>query len=176
DQWAKGLSAEATVSYHNFGSFFEQKSKEFSYKALTPVRNEAGDIIDTTSTRYGQDSDLTFLDSFGDERSFFDVMGKLNYDTEFENSSLSTNLLFHQSSRIYDGPDNVFRRQNLAGTVHYSLLDKYFFGASASYSGNNWMRPGDRFGIFPAVSAGWLLSGEDFMDGMKFLDKLKLRA
>lgn len=164
DSWIQGLSAEAEVSYYNFGEFFESETRSYSYQSV-------GD-----GTVYGQDTDLSFSDSFGNEQRFMDVRGKLHYAGTIGRSTVKAAALFHQSGQIYDGRDNTFRRRNVAGNLHFGWAGKYFLALAASYSGNNLLPPGDRYGFFPAVSAGWLLSEEGFLREAGFLDRLKLRA
>lgn len=176
ESWIEGLSAEATVSYHNFGEFHERERRSYSYASITPVRDENDTIVDTTVTGFGQDSDLNFNDGFGNKRQFNDVVGKLNYARRWDNHTLEATALFHQSERVYDGQNETYRRRNIMGNVHLGWLEKYFFDVALSYSGNNLLPPGDRYGVFPAVSAGWLLSEEAFLQEVGFLGRLKLRA
>lgn len=177
DEWAEGLSAEASVRYSNFNNFAEQHTKDFSYKSLSPVRDQSGNIVDTTVTRLGQDTDLDYNSYFSNERVYTDFQGKINYETAFgETSTLEGTLLFHQSGQNFDGHDNTFHRQNLVGNIHLGFSGKYFVNLVGSYSGSNMLAPGNKFAFFPAVSAGWLVSKEDFMQNVTFLDRLKLRG
>ena len=175
-QWVRGLSAEATVSYNNWSVFYEQKAQNYSYEALAPVRNERGTIVDTVATQYGQDTDLNFLSSFGQQRTQSNFVAKLHYDRTFGSNTVQATVLGHQDTRVLDGQDNVFHRRNFAANVHYGRSGKYFLNAAASYNGNNILPEGDRYGLFPAVSAAWLASKEGFLKGADFLNRLKLRA
>lgn len=176
DFWIDGLSAEAAVRYHNFGEFHERERRSYSYASIAPVHDENGTIVDTTVTGFGQDSDLTFNDSFGNKRQFSDVVGKVSYQTKSDNHTLEAMALFHQSERMYDGQNETYRRRNIMGHVYLGLVGRYFVDLTASYSGSNLMPAGDRYGIFPAVSAGWLLSEEGFLQEAGFLNRLKLRV
>lgn len=176
DSFVEGLSAEGTVSYHNFGEFGERETRSYSYASISPVRDEGGNIVDTTVTVFGEDTDLSFNDSFSNKRQFSDVLGKLNYSRAINRNTVKATVLFHQSERVFDGQDNTFRRRNLVGNLHMGLSGKYFFDLSASYSGNNLLPAGDRYGFFPALSIGWLLTEEDLLQNIGFLDWLKLRT
>lgn len=66
----------------------------------------------------------------------------------------------------------------------YRLKDRYLFSVQAALDGSSRFGPegeqgiglfGTRFGLFPSVAAGWLLSSERFMAGWEKLDLLKLR-
>ena len=60
--------------------------------------------------------------------------------------------------------------------VNYKLADKYLFALSGRVDGSSRFGADDRYGFFPAVSAGWILSEERFLSGAKWLSFLKLKA
>ncbi len=62
------------------------------------------------------------------------------------------------------------------GRVNYDYKQKYLFEANLSYDGSSKFAPGNRYGLFPSFSAGWRITEEDFLNGSKWLDNLKLRA
>ncbi|MCL3782245.1 SusC/RagA family TonB-linked outer membrane protein [Prolixibacteraceae bacterium JC049] len=62
------------------------------------------------------------------------------------------------------------------GRVNYSWQDKYLFSGSLRYEGSSKFAKGNRWGLFPAVSVGWRLSEETFMQDISFISDLKLRA
>lgn len=62
------------------------------------------------------------------------------------------------------------------GRVNYTLAEKYLFGASIRRDGGSRFGPNNKWGVFPSVSAGWRISGEQFMAGLPAISDLKLRA
>ncbi|WP_460613225.1 SusC/RagA family TonB-linked outer membrane protein [Hymenobacter seoulensis] len=60
--------------------------------------------------------------------------------------------------------------------VNYEFAGKYLFQAIARLDGSGSFEPGEQFGFFPGVSAGWRISEEDFMKDNSFISNLKLRA
>ncbi|MEN5086534.1 TonB-dependent receptor [Sphingobacterium faecium] len=63
------------------------------------------------------------------------------------------------------------------GRVNYSYQDKYLFEALARYDGSSRFNQDNVWGFFPAVSAGYVISKEEFMDWSKpYLDFFKVRA
>ncbi|MBO0931976.1 SusC/RagA family TonB-linked outer membrane protein [Fibrella aquatilis] len=71
---------------------------------------------------------------------------------------------------------NPIRRQSLVGRATYGYNNRYLLEGSFRYDGSNIFGPGYRYGFFPAVSAGWVVSEESFMKGASFLDFLKIRG
>jgi TonB-linked SusC/RagA family outer membrane protein len=74
---------------------------------------------------------------------------------------------------------------NYYAGLDYSLLGKYFVSLNVAVDGSS--RFGDetkdgvtlfnnRFGVFPSVGAGWLVSSENFMSSTNGIEMLKLRA
>lgn len=62
------------------------------------------------------------------------------------------------------------------GRVNYGFKDKYLLSASIRREGSSKFGINNRWGWFPAVSAGWRISQEDFMSSVSFVNDLKLRV
>lgn len=62
------------------------------------------------------------------------------------------------------------------GKFNYAYNAKYLLSASIRDDGSSKFGKNNRFGLFPAVSAGWRLSNEDFLRNVAAISDLKLRA
>ena len=60
--------------------------------------------------------------------------------------------------------------------INYVYNDRYLFGATLRTDGSSRFTKDNRWGYFPAVSAGWRISQENFMKNISWLDDLKLRS
>lgn len=60
--------------------------------------------------------------------------------------------------------------------ANYKLDNKYLLSASARIDGSSRFGKNNRYGLFPAFSAGWILSEEKFLSSSKLISFLKLRA
>lgn len=69
-----------------------------------------------------------------------------------------------------------FRFVSYFGRVNYAFRDKYLLEASLRTDGSSRFGPGNRWATFPSVSAGWVVSDEEFLRGVSALSFLKLRA
>ncbi|TPG35398.1 SusC/RagA family TonB-linked outer membrane protein [Flavobacterium pectinovorum] len=68
-------------------------------------------------------------------------------------------------------------RESYLGRVAYNYDNKYFAEVSARYNGSFNFPSATRWGLFPAVSAGWKISEESFFNNnVKGIDQLKIRA
>ncbi len=66
--------------------------------------------------------------------------------------------------------------QGYLGRLTYNYKSKYYLDAVVRRDGSSRFAPGHKWGVFPAFSAAWRISGEQFMQNLTFLSDLKLRA
>ena len=59
--------------------------------------------------------------------------------------------------------------------LNYNYDDKYLLSASLRAEGSSRFGVNNKWGYFPAVSAGWRIKGEDFMADQDWCNELKLR-
>ena len=64
---------------------------------------------------------------------------------------------------------------DIVGSAHYSYAGKYLADFSLSGADPSLLKPGNRWGVFPSVGAGWVLSEENFMKA-PWLNLFKVRA
>ena len=129
----------------------------------------------------------------------------LNYKKEFKNHSISvlagatvqkTNIRNEQVTGLDYPSDNIttlntalsidlpstFNNTNQVGLlsylgrVTYGYKSKYLLSASYRADGSSYFAPGNKWGYFPSVSAGWVASEEKILRGVKWLNNLKFRA
>ena len=80
-------------------------------------------------------------------------------------------------SAVASGGASDWAMASFYGRINYDYADKYLFEASGRYDGSSRFVQGQRWGFFPSVSAGWVVSKEKFMEPLNdFLRFLKLRA
>ncbi|WP_379992482.1 SusC/RagA family TonB-linked outer membrane protein [Dyadobacter subterraneus] len=97
------------------------------------------------------------------------TQGYFSFDPNYMNLSTGSGTRSNYSSRSGDA------LYSLLGRVDYIYADKYLFGAVIRRDGSSKFI-NKRYGTFPAVSAGWRISQENFMKGISWLDDLKLRV
>jgi TonB-dependent starch-binding outer membrane protein SusC len=62
------------------------------------------------------------------------------------------------------------------GRANYSFMDKYLLSATFRADGSSKFSPENRWGYFPAASAAWRISKENFMENVNWISDLKLRV
>jgi TonB-linked SusC/RagA family outer membrane protein len=74
-----------------------------------------------------------------------------------------------------DGSSNQHATQTFFGRASYDYMKKYLISVNFRADGSPIFAPENRWGYFPGVAAGWVISKEEFMSGNTF-SHLKLRA
>ncbi|MDX9725993.1 MAG: TonB-dependent receptor [Bacteroidales bacterium] len=100
-----------------------------------------------------------------------DVQGKGFPTDDFNNIANAA------EATVFSSWDNGHSYLSYFARANYKLSEKYLFSLSGRVDGSSRFGVDNRYGFFPAVSAGWILSEEDFMSGIKnTISYLKLRA
>lgn len=88
----------------------------------------------------------------------------------------SLNTLDKSSQTNKDGGNELARRSYF-GRIQYDYDNKYLFEANLRGDASSRFPKDNRWGVFPAFSAGWRISEESFVkDNLNWLSNLKLRA
>jgi TonB-dependent starch-binding outer membrane protein SusC len=94
----------------------------------------------------------------------------------FSEDPLYMQLSSGESNRDNSGSGDEWSLFSVFGRVNYDLMGKYFFEVTARRDGSSKFSAANRYATFPAASAAWAVSEEDFMAGTgNWLDMLKLR-
>lgn len=83
-----------------------------------------------------------------------------------------------QSFRVNFGGDNYQETRLISdfARVNYSFSDKYLLQASIRRDGSSVFGVNEKWGYFPAISVGWRIIQEEFMNNQQLFSDLKLRA
>lgn len=66
--------------------------------------------------------------------------------------------------------------ESFFGRINYKLLERYLLTASLRTDGASVLAKGSQWAYFPSVAAGWRISDEGFMQQLRQVNNLKLRA
>ena len=141
-------------------------------------------IVYQTDGVSGLHEQMSYGEEVGRGRNWYGEFS-LNYSRSFGDHDVSALFLYNQSKKYYpetkiDGEvfymDIPTAYVGYVGRMTYAYKKRYMVDLNAGYNGSENFAPDKRFGFFPAVSAGWILSEEKFMKKQKVIDFLKLRA
>jgi TonB-linked SusC/RagA family outer membrane protein len=100
----------------------------------------------------------------------------------FSNDNLGANNIFLSNPSLLsqitfaNTPISTLRLISFYGRAQYNYNEKYLLQASLRKDGSSAFGRNNRWGLFPAVSAGWRIIGEDFMKTVPVISDLKLRV
>jgi len=131
-------------------------------------------------------STLRFDKSFTDVHNFSALAGyeAIEFKTEgfgARGTDLSANLpILSLADPASIAPIDIAnaKRTSLSffGRINYNYDEKYLLEANIRRDGSSRFMAGKRWGTFPSVSAGWVLSKESFLQSADWLDLLKIRG
>lgn len=110
------------------------------------------------------------------------VQPAITYDRTFGDHSLSAVVQMDLRYRTQNVPTSYlyaypYRHLALGGRIDYGFKNKLFVDAALSYSGSDNFEKGHRFGLYPSVSAAYVISEEPFWTNIKpVVSKLKINA
>ena len=120
--------------------------------------------------------------SEGEKREFFEW--ELHYSRAFKTHHVGGVLKYTQASKIFtqnigtDLKNGIpYRNQGIAGRFSYNWNYRYFIDFNFGYNGSENFAPKNRYGFFPSVGLGWVISNEPFFRGAtEVIQYLKLRG
>lgn len=80
------------------------------------------------------------------------------------------------NTSVNDGGGDAWARNSYLGRLNYAFNDKYLFTGTLRRDGSSRIAKANRWGTFPSIGFGWILSNEDFLKDIKDIETLKLRA
>ena len=170
-----GLKAKALFSFDRYSNSGITRSKSPTYyDPASASRNEDGSL-NLVVSEYGQDCLSTSqTKEWGNKATYFEA--NLSYSNDFGKNHVDALFLYNQ--RDYENGDAVpYRRMGIAGRASYMYDSRYVAEFNFGYNGSENFAKGKRFGFFPSVALGWLLSEEKFMEDYKdIFSKIKFRG
>ena len=122
---------------------------------------------------------LSYSESTSDDKSWY-IEARIDYSRKFGGKHAVSGLLLYNQSRDYYPSRYSWLPRGYVGWVGratYGYMDKYLVDVSAGYNGSENFAPGKtRYGFFPSLSLGYVVSQENFMKKVPWIDFLKLRA
>ena len=114
-------------------------------------------------------------------RKDLNLQAFLNYARVFnEDHDVSGMLLFNRESTTNENIGQKVPEKFMGMTLKlgYKYKNKYLVDFNAAYNGSDRFSAGHRYGLFPAIGAGWVISEEEWFRNLfeKSVDHLKIRS
>jgi TonB-dependent starch-binding outer membrane protein SusC len=162
----------SSYAFRDFTSVFQSMDKGrtwiwdnlISYALDLPNEHHVDVMVGTAAYNYAG----TFINGSNRNLIFTDLEHAwLNNATNTEGGGMMS---------VNGGPNDDDRRMSYFGRVNYNFKETYLLNVTFRRDGSSKFASNVRWGNFPSVSAGWVLSNEAFMAGTNWVSSFKLRA
>ena len=169
-----GLKMKVTFAFDTYNENFVTRGKEPDYYSVAKSRNDEGELVHSILSYGSEFLDHSSNANYGNQSTYLEAA--VTYNRTFDKHALDALFLYNQ--RSYDWGDvQPNRTQGIAGRLSYTFDRRYISEFNFGYNGSENFAKGKRFGFFPSVAIGWLISEESFMRNLQEdITKLKLRA
>ncbi|CAG5006269.1 TonB-dependent receptor P3 [Dyadobacter sp. CECT 9275] len=149
-----------------------------------PPTIPSGSYSTTNYYSWLTENTLTYSKTFADDHQLEILAGYSAQKFHQEYNSLSGSnfpddlVSWIDAAAVKNGSNNTTEWSLLSmySRFNYSFKGKYLLSASIRRDGSSRFGSENRWGAFPSVSAGWIVSDEKFMENLHSLSYLKLRA
>lgn len=190
--FAQHFTATARIGVNTSNAKFKSFSKEVYYGEGKVFNNNRSSVYQNRENfnDYTFDLFVTYDNTFAEDHNVVATLGntvfkewgnglnatgyEIPYNSwEFADISLADGLPTTKSAGSY-----VFdqRRLSYFGRVQYDFKGKYLFSGMIRRDASTKFGPDNAVAWFPSVTAGWILSKENFLKDVKNINQLKLRA
>ncbi|QIP13627.1 TonB-dependent receptor [Spirosoma aureum] len=159
---------------------YRVKNQGYGYSGLLPAE---GNTQSTYSLNWLSENTLTYDKLFGDHSlnllAGYSVQKQRDEFATVTSGSFPNDLVETLNAGVVTSGSSTATEWSMISYLaraQYNYQNKYFFTAAIRRDGSSRFGADTRWGYFPSVSAGWLISDETFMKNIKFVSSLKLRA
>ncbi len=177
NKWVKGLTVHPSLSLDIYN--VETASKGATFAVHEPIAGISPSTGNDTILfqQWGENTMQTSQSrSAAEVRRNFAYKMSAVYQRDFGIHDLYGLINFYQSRNEIRDVNQTPRRQNVGLHISDMISDKYIIEFNINRVGVTSFSKANRYGYFPAFGAGWIVSEENFMQQLDFVDYLKFRA
>lgn len=172
DRITKGLSFRGLVGYTASMSNVKLQQANFALYNLNRTTKEV--TLNPCGTCFDAPLQSIRSQTYGDMKTTIQLF--FNYGRSFKVHNVAANLIATRDLRELEGANAPFANQGLVFNFSYNFANKYFFQVNGAYNGSENYPKNKRYGFFPALSLGYTLSNEPFMQKSDWISNLKIRG
>lgn len=171
DFLTKGLSAGFRIGFDNEAEYLDANVRDFGTESVAKGWDGKADVHSPLTP----ESALTFYTDIDDVIRHLNINAQVNYDRTWNAHKLNATLFYGMDKMTQRGRNNGRAFMDIVAQAHYTYKNRYLLDFALAGSAASVLDPDDRWGIFPSVGAGWILSEEAALKA-DWLNMLKLRA
>ena len=172
----QGLSASLYGGMNFFNTLYANQNPTFA--VYEPVFNETSGLIDTVYI-HGTDKAANQYNTNNTNSDFFrqvSYYSTLNYNRSFGVHDVSATALFYNDIVTVRNELQKYVLYHTGFSANYMYADKYVAEMSLMGIGSRKLKEGSRIEMAPSFGLGWIVTEEDFMSDVSFIDYLKVRT
>lgn len=157
-----------------------------SYDAVSQTSTEGVKRSKNYALQVGSDGEsFNYINNFTDDINMIVYKGAgtsykinmqaiLSYNRTFGRHTVGATFVAQRDHWESGGGEMPYNVVGIAARATYDYDNRYFAEFNLGYNGSEQFSPAKRFGVFPAVSVGWVVSNESWLKDNNVLTNLKL--
>lgn len=177
----KGLKMRGMISVRTYNSNEVIRTYVPYLYSLDQDQSGTGQLFFNQVQEGTEYFNATTVNAYGNSKFYFE--GIAQYDrTIFDKHTLGGLLVYYQSEALNTDAGRSYlqslpkRNQGISGRFTYGFLSRYFTEFNFGYNGSERFHKDHRFGFFPSVGVGWIVSNENFFESLNpYINLFKLK-
>lgn len=179
------FKTEFSANINNYRREVYRPSTIPNSTAKVPPSNPEGTVRTKDALSWTWENTLSYNRQFGRDHELSAVLGQSMQRESLEASRITgngypndlvTTLNAATTATAWDSGREGWSLASVFARAQYNYKRRYLLSASLRADGSSRFGQDNRWGYFPAFSAGWYLSEENFLKSQTWLDALKIRA
>ncbi len=171
-----GLYVQGRFAYDHYYAASTDRNKPYALSQYVGKDAEGNDMYNLIR----EEQPMGYVENNSANRAVYNE-ASVNYERSFDKHTITGLALYNRREYIDLTAGNStanlpYRREGLAGRLTYSFDDRYLLELNVGYNGSENFPEGKRFGFFPSISGGWIVSEEEFWDTESIVNHLKFRG
>lgn len=179
----RGLALRSSINLDNADAT-RKSYVPYQVAQIAATRVPTGGLVGYKRLTFVNENTLSFIKTFAQKHNVSAVAGTSYNTFKFDNwnmgaGTFTSNDITTLNAAINNTATSSETKNVLLsyfGRVQYEYDNRYLFSASLRRDGSSKFGANTKWGVFPAVSAGWRVSEEKFMQSVEKVSELKLRA
>lgn len=191
-----GLKAKANIIYLHNGNFLKWMHKRgsfYTYDRGADLYSFAGQSVEPSSLRedhsFGTNIVQQYSLNYNKDSGGHHIGGLVMFEStlnrnkgfytkvqDFQTTIIEEMVAGDVGTAVNGSSSSSYGRTSVIGRLDYNYRDRYMIETTVRGDASSRFAKGCQWGWFPGVSAGWNIAREDFMDSVRAVDNLKIRA
>lgn len=178
--FAYGVGFTQTDAFYAVGTSTAQSNRNLPVASISKKQSD----------KYTWTTTASYDFSLKEKHNFYALLGYEIQHNQSKSTSMTNRYFPHditadkalsmmgmgENSSATSSKSTPQRLQSYFGQVNYNYDHKYLLSLTARADGTSYYAKDNRWGYFPSVSGGWVISEEGFMKDQNIVNNLKLRA